>query len=40
VPFAIGPKGASKIRTCKRVAMPEELGRRHRVAVVVGRLWQ
>jgi hypothetical protein len=34
VSFAIGPKGARKKRTGRRVAMPEELDRRHRVAVV------
>jgi hypothetical protein len=34
VSFAIRPKGARKNRTGRRVAMPEELGRRHRVAVV------
>jgi hypothetical protein len=35
IPFAIRPKGARKTRTGRRVAMPEELGRRHRVAVAV-----
>jgi hypothetical protein len=32
--FAIGPKGARKKRTGRRVIMPEEPGRRHRVVVV------
>jgi hypothetical protein len=36
VPFAIGPKGASENRTGRRVAMPEELGRRVAVVTLSG----
>jgi hypothetical protein len=34
LPFAIGPNGARKTRAGRRVAIPEELGRRHRFVVL------